>query len=180
MAIRGGYGQTMERMRGWGVLAAAGVAMVCGTVAGCGGEEDPAVEGSPGASASWTHGLLEQETRKGEPLRIVTVEPNPGEGDGALLAGRLVNVDGCVRVDTGQGDPVLPIVPRDAVLLEGGSVEGDLLYVTQKGQPRYIGTPERLGDEVELGGGLSDEVPEEAEVCGEGPVFHVVAEPMED
>lgn len=50
MAIRGGYGQTMERMRGWGVLAAAGVAMVCGTVAGCGGEEDPAVEGSPGAS----------------------------------------------------------------------------------------------------------------------------------
>jgi hypothetical protein len=71
-------------------------------------------------------------------------EVNPDTMD-ALLVGRLVLVNGCLRIKDGEDSGYLPIWPQGFSL----SVEGDTVQILD-GSGRPVA---RVGDEIELRGG---------------------------
>lgn len=95
-------------------------------------------------------------------LEVATYEPAGAGGDAALLVGTLVNSEGCLIVEQGDGDQVLPVLPRGQARVTGGL--------------QLMGQRYSVGDRIELTGGFGDAAPEDlpARCAGQDlPVFVV-------
>lgn len=97
------------------------------------------------------------------PTDVAVYDPSGGPGGfAALLAGTLERVDGCVVVrDDGTGGAVAGAADSVPVFPRGVHWDGDALVVG--------GTSYRLGDHVELGGGVLAEPGASASLAADVP-----------